>query len=70
MLITGAGGSIGFEICRQAALFRPKCIVLLGHGEESIFDIQNDLARRCSTLTTYAVIADVRDASKIDKVFE
>ncbi|MGI6519038.1 MAG: polysaccharide biosynthesis protein [Bacillota bacterium] len=70
VLITGAGGSIGSEICRQVALFKPKCIVLLGHGENSIFEIQNDLARRFPTLTTHAVIADVRDAERIEKVFE
>jgi len=70
VLITGAGGSIGSEICRQVALFKPKCIVLLGHGENSIFEIQNDLARRFPTVKTYAVIADVRDAERIEKVFQ
>jgi FlaA1/EpsC-like NDP-sugar epimerase len=70
VLITGAGGSIGSEICRQVALFEPKCIVLLGHGENSIFEIQNDLSRRFPTLTTHAVIADVRDAERIEKVFQ
>jgi FlaA1/EpsC-like NDP-sugar epimerase len=70
VLITGAGGSIGSEICRQVALFEPKCIVLLGHGENSIFEIQNDLTRRFPTLTTHAVIADVRDAERIGKVFQ
>jgi FlaA1/EpsC-like NDP-sugar epimerase len=64
------GGSIGSEICRQVALFEPKCIVLLGHGENSIFEIQNDLSRRFPTLTTHAVIADVRDAERIEKVFQ
>ena len=70
VLITGAGGSIGSEVCRQVALFKPKCIVLLGHGENSIFEIQNDLSRRFPTVKTYAVIADVRDAERIEKVFE
>jgi FlaA1/EpsC-like NDP-sugar epimerase len=70
VLITGAGGSIGSEICRQVALFKPKCIVLLGHGENSIFEIQNDLAMRFPILETHAVIADVRDARRIDKVFD
>lgn len=43
ILISGAGGSIGSEICRQIARFSPKCIILLGHGENSIYQINKDL---------------------------
>ncbi|MEA4883849.1 MAG: nucleoside-diphosphate sugar epimerase/dehydratase [Clostridia bacterium] len=70
VLVTGAGGSIGSEICRQAARFEPQYIVLLGHGENSIFEIEQDLKRKFPRLKTFPVIADIRDASRIDMVFE
>ncbi len=70
MLITGAGGSIGSEICRQIARFRPKSIILLGHGENSIFEIQQELKRKYPSQSNVAVIADIRNEERMDKVFE
>ena len=70
VLVTGAGGSIGSEICRQITRFKPKTIILLGHGENSIFEIEQELNRRHSGQHTVAVIADVRDEHRIDRVFE
>ncbi len=70
VLVTGAGGSIGSEICRQITRFKPKNIVLLGHGENSIFEIEQELKRRHPEQRTVAVIADVRDEHRIDWVFE
>jgi len=70
VLVTGAGGSIGSEICRQITRFKPKSIVLLGHGENSIFEIEQELDRRHPGQHTVAVIADVRDEHRIGRVFE
>jgi FlaA1/EpsC-like NDP-sugar epimerase len=70
VLVTGAGGSIGSEICRHIARFKPKSIVLLGHGENSIFEIEQELKRKYPNQHTVAVIADIRNEDRINKVFE
>ena len=46
ILVTGAGGSIGSEICRQVSEFRPRRLILLGHGENSIYNIDMELRKR------------------------
>ncbi len=61
VLVTGAGGSIGSELCRQLASLRPARIVLLGRGENSIFEIQQELRTGFPTLKTVPVVLDVRD---------
>ncbi|PIC85445.1 hypothetical protein CSV72_13610 [Sporosarcina sp. P20a] len=66
ILITGAGGSIGSEICRQVVEFRPKKLILLGHGENSIYTIDMELRQKVSSHTeTCPVIADVQDRTRI-----
>lgn len=70
VLVTGAGGSIGSELCRQVAHARPASLVLLGHGENSIFDVQVELRERYPNLEVIAVIADIRDQPRIRQVFE
>ena len=70
ILITGAGGSIGREICRQAARWSPNELVLLGHGENSIFEILLELQGSFPALSIHPVIADVRDAERIYSVFD
>ncbi len=66
ILITGAGGSIGSEICRQVVEFRPKKLILLGHGENSIYTIDMELRQKVSSNTEiYPVIADVQDRTRI-----
>ncbi|UUV99901.1 UDP-N-acetyl-alpha-D-glucosamine C6 dehydratase [Vagococcus luciliae] len=67
VLVTGAGGSIGSEICRQVMAFSPKKIVLLGHGENSIYLIEKELRQHYADKNTeiVPVIADVRDAKRI-----
>ncbi len=70
VLVTGAGGSIGSEICRQVARFRPAELVLLGHGENSIFDIHTELQALFPGLSLTPCIADVRDAGRLAEVFE
>jgi FlaA1/EpsC-like NDP-sugar epimerase len=70
VLVTGAGGSIGSELCRQIAASRPKALILLGHGENSIFDVQVELRELYPELTVIPVIADIRDRRRIRQVWE
>lgn len=65
ILITGAGGSIASELGRQIARWEPKMLVLLGHGENSIFEILLELHNEYPQLEIVPVIADVRDAGRI-----
>ncbi|QFF98013.1 polysaccharide biosynthesis protein [Psychrobacillus glaciei] len=66
ILITGAGGSIGSEICRQVARFDPSEIILLGHGENSIYTIDMELRQKVSPNTKIIpIIADVQDRNRI-----
>jgi len=71
ILVTGAGGSIGSELCRQICRFQPEQLVLLGHGENTIFSIERELARAFPALANrlVPVIADIRDEKRIDAVF-
>ena len=70
VLVTGAGGSIGREICRQGARWSPTELVLLGHGENSIFESLLELNEDFPSLSIHPVIADVRDASRIEEMFK
>ncbi len=65
VLVTGAGGSIGSELCRQIADFGPSKLLLLGHGENSIFTIHAELSGRCPAGMVVPLIADVRDRSRV-----
>jgi len=69
VLVTGAGGSIGAELCRQIALYRPKELLLLGHGENSIHYILLELAEKFPHLAVQPLIADVRDYDRLAAVF-
>lgn len=69
VLITGAGGSIGSELCRQLCLFKPKKMVLLGHGENSIYSIEMELRSKYSEIEFVTEIADIQDRKKIFDVF-
>ncbi|MBK3497128.1 polysaccharide biosynthesis protein [Viridibacillus sp. YIM B01967] len=66
ILITGAGGSIGSEICRQVCNFNPKKLVLLGHGENSIYNIHMELMNSYKgKIEIIPTIADVQDRERI-----
>nr|WP_289037960.1 nucleoside-diphosphate sugar epimerase/dehydratase [uncultured Allobacillus sp.] len=69
ILITGAGGSIGSEICRQIARFEPNQLLLLGHGENSIYQIERELRGKCKEkFEIIPIIADVQDRKRIGEV--
>ena len=70
VLVTGAGGSIGSELCRQIARLAPGRMVLLGHGENSIFDILHELKGDFPDVSFTPVIADVRDRRRISAIFD
>lgn len=71
ILVTGAGGSIGSEICRQVSQFKPKKLVLLGHGENSIYQINMELQNQYKhAFEIVPVIADVQDKNRIFEVME
>ncbi|QHW35957.1 polysaccharide biosynthesis protein [Staphylococcus ursi] len=69
ILVTGAGGSIGSEICRQVCKFKPKRIILVGHGENSIYLIHQELIREYQeTIDIIPVIADIQDRERMFQV--
>jgi FlaA1/EpsC-like NDP-sugar epimerase len=70
ILVTGAGGSIGTELCRQIARWMPSQLILLGHGENSIFEALIELTDMHPNVPIVPVIADIRDYSRIVEVFE
>jgi FlaA1/EpsC-like NDP-sugar epimerase len=71
ILVTGAGGSIGSEICRQVSKFKPNKLVLLGHGENSIYTIDMELRNKHGEeFDIIPVIADIQDRDRIFEVME
>lgn len=70
VLVTGAGGSIGSEIVRQVTKFSPRKIVLLGHGENSIYTILEEMSGLSNSIEYVPVIADVQDKNRMFKIFD
>ena len=68
VMVTGAGGSIGSELCRQLARLGPKKIVAIGRGENSIFELLQELGRLFPEIPVRPVIADVRDHTRMESV--
>lgn len=77
VLVTGAGGSIGSELCRQILTGLPSKLILLGHGENSIFDIEQEMNFRVSKQQVYeplkteivAKIADIKNIKSLEQIF-
>jgi len=69
VLVTGAGGSIGAELCRQIARFRPKQIVLLEASEFALYAVEQEFRDTLPDVPVSAVIGDARDARRIEDVF-
>lgn len=70
IMVTGAGGSIGSELCRQIVKFKPKEIVLLDIYENSLYDIELELKAKYKDIKIDAVIASIRDKKHMEHIFE
>lgn len=70
VVVTGAGGSIGSELCRQIANLKPALLILLDHSENQVFEIESELRRSHPQQRLSPTIADIRDASRIRRIFE
>jgi FlaA1/EpsC-like NDP-sugar epimerase len=68
--VTGAGGSIGSELCRQLVRLAPQRVLLVGHGENSIYQIERELVMRAPQITWVPLIVDTRDATALRALFQ
>lgn len=68
VMVTGAGGSIGSELCRQIASFRTSSLVLFDHAENGLFHIGHELADRGHRAGIHAVVGDVTDCARVEQV--
>jgi FlaA1/EpsC-like NDP-sugar epimerase len=70
ILITGAGGSIGRELCRQISNWGPESLILLGHGENTIFETTVELESSFPNLSLHPVVADIRNLDRLTNVID
>jgi FlaA1/EpsC-like NDP-sugar epimerase len=70
VLITGAGGSIGRELCRQISRWGPESLILLGHGENTIFEALIELEGNFPSLSLHPVVADIRNLDRLSNVID
>ncbi len=70
VLVTGGGGSIGSELCRQIAKCNPKLLIILDIYENNAYDIEQELIRNFPNLNLKAIIGSVRDYNRLDKIFK
>ena len=71
ILVTGAGGSIGSELCRQIANIRPKKLIMLDNYENNLYSIQQELIRKYGdSIKMIAVVASIREQKRIEKIFD
>ncbi len=69
VLVTGAGGSIGSELCRQISRFRPRDIILYERAESPLFEIELELKRNFPYIKIFAVLGDIRDRAQLSHAF-
>ena len=69
VLVTGAGGSIGREMCRQVCRFTPGALIMVEQAENNLFEIDNELKAQHPSLSLRAIIADILDAKRMEAVF-
>ncbi len=70
IMVTGAGGSIGSEICRQLLAFRPASLILVGRGENRIFHIERELRAAGTSTVLHPCIADVTNHDRLEQIFK
>jgi len=69
ILVTGAGGSIGSEMCRQLCKFNPKLLLLVEQAENPLFYIERELCKKFVDVTIKAIICDITDKNRVDEIF-
>ena len=70
VLVTGAAGSIGSELCRQIAFYKPSLLILLDAAESPLFDIQQEFKERYPNIAIKTVLADVRNRKRLNEIFK
>ncbi len=70
VLVTGAGGSIGSELCRQILMYHPKLLVMLDIYENTLYEVEMELRSKNKNYPIETIIASVRDQKRIDEIFE
>jgi len=70
VLVTGAGGSIGSEMCRQVCIFKPKLLLLVEQAENPLFYIERELRERFPDIPTKAIVCNITDKIRVGEVFE
>jgi FlaA1/EpsC-like NDP-sugar epimerase len=70
VLVSGAGGSIGSELCRQISRFSPQALVLVEYSENNLFQIELELKEVFPDLTIYSQLVDIKDRERLQKVFK
>ena len=69
-MVTGAGGSIGSELCRQICRYEPAALLLVDHGENNLFEIHRELTHSCPEMKLVPLVGDVTDEPRMRKIFE
>lgn len=69
VIVTGGGGSIGSELCRQISLFKPHALIIFDIYENNLYDIEMELRREHPSLNLHAIVGSVRDKKRLDNVF-
>lgn len=70
VLVTGGGGSIGSELCRQIAGYEPKCLLILDEYENNAYDLQMELERKYPGLHLEVIVANIQDEARIHDIFQ